>query len=137
MISIAYGFFCEDLRPEIGGKTTAVGLWGTGMVLAELPGLIRSLAFHALVVHPPDFTCPYELGLSGPFEPQITEPATGLLVAEPGKASTSINLIFGPVRFSREGTVVVHVRLLPEGEPVLEQKFALTVRGPRGPVPNT
>jgi hypothetical protein len=45
----AYGYttFCDDIRMELGGKITLVGVYGGQMVLAgPLPGVLPKLALH-------------------------------------------------------------------------------------------
>lgn len=45
-----YSFFCEFIREEPGGKTTAIGIFGNRMVVSgSFPILLPGIGFHAFI----------------------------------------------------------------------------------------
>jgi hypothetical protein len=49
---ILHGFFCESVRDEVGGRTTAIGIWGVRCRIQANPPASIPLAFHCYIWNP-------------------------------------------------------------------------------------
>ena len=43
------GLFCDDVRPEISGQQTIVGVYGDNLALSQIPGALPKLGFFVRV----------------------------------------------------------------------------------------
>jgi hypothetical protein len=124
-IKLLYGFFCEHLRTEAGGQTTAIGLWGTECRLqSDPPFLLRSLSFHAYLENPD------QAPLNGHATFDI--PGMGISPVIPikmegqgGMVGNNINLAVGPILIPHSGTVKVCLHM--DADPPLDQEFTLRI----------
>jgi hypothetical protein len=125
-VEIRYAFFCEDLRHEVGGQVTAIGMWGARLNVPAFPAIIRSLAFHAFVYNPARLAAPFELELTGALVPL---PEAGrfkdVLPIADDKVGTNLNIVFGGVVVERPGPLTMHVRIA--SEPVIAQSYSIEV----------
>lgn len=134
MAAIRYAFFCEDLRAEEGGKTTAIGLWGSECLVPAFPAVMRSLAFHAHIANPDGASVPLLIRVDGPFVSPMRPPeARHQLPASPVKTTNNLNMVFGPVVLARPGNVTVTLRL--EVDPPVEETFTLAIISRPAPPP--
>jgi len=46
MTRYAHCFFCDDIRYEIGNKTTLIGLYSGEMFVSQMPSILPKLCFH-------------------------------------------------------------------------------------------
>ncbi len=118
---IAYAFFCEDLRTEVTGQVSAVGLWGAQCNMGAIPGALRALAFHAFVEHG---------GLGAPFRVSIAFPGQapapdieGVFTPDPATSGQNFNFLLGPVMVSEPGEVRVRFQIL--GSAQIDETFLL------------
>ncbi|MCK6527276.1 hypothetical protein L6R50_06825 [Myxococcota bacterium] len=104
-IAVQYAFFCEIVRPEEHGKTTAIGLWGrVCRFLGPAPGVLSSLGFHAYLAHEGASCIVGRVRISTPGvdEPQ---PYEFKLVPREGSAGTNLNINSFGVLVTRPGFI--------------------------------
>jgi len=125
-VEIAYGFFCEQLRAEEGGKTSALGMLGDVVYLqGTAPYLLPGLALHVHVKNPARttfdvvFQIDWPGGVSTPefrFPVEVNATSVG----------NNLNLNLGNVVLTQPGTISASVRL--ETTPPIETEFHLEIR---------
>jgi hypothetical protein len=125
-VEISYGFFCEQLRAEEGGKTSALGILSDVIYLqGTAPFLLPSLALHVHVKNPmrTAFDVVFRLDLPG----GVTTPEFRFPV-EVNNTSVghNLNLNFGNIVLTQLGMISARVRL--ETAPPIEREFQLEIR---------
>jgi len=135
-VRIIYGFFCEHLRQEASGQTTAIGLWGTEWRIATAgPVTAPSLSFHAFVTNPKQIPISGNATFQLPGVDQKIEIPLNIQIAE-GMTGHNINLTIGNVPIAKPGQATV--RLQFNCEPPIDEEFSLEIRfipPPNGPSP--
>ncbi|CAN5923113.1 hypothetical protein BH11MYX4_BH11MYX4_05470 [soil metagenome] len=132
MAEVLYAFFCEDLRVEQSGQTTAVGIWGERAYVGAFPAMLKSLAFHAYVSNHAREHFHFVVHMRGPFDPgEIRQ--EGDLVMEGHHIGQNINLLLAPVVFTEPG--VMSATLVIGSDPPIERTIRLEV-SLRQPVAN-
>jgi len=130
---IVYGLFCESLRQEVSGQTTAVGIWGeTCRFAIAPPALIPTLAFHAFIRNPEhlSYNARVQINLPGNSAPVTFEtPIKG----DPAQDSQNINIQLASIPVPQAGDVVVRVHL--DTTPPVEGEFHLHVDFYAGQLP--
>ena len=107
---LRYAFFCEFVRPEADGKTTAIGLWGDRCVVqSAAPALLPALGLHAFIANPDGIQCVIEIKLTLPdMEPIIHEVD---LQVVPGKTGTNVNFNLFGLPLNQPGEVVAEITI--------------------------
>ena len=106
---VKYAFFCEDIRQEVAGKITAVGLWGERCTfLSSPPGTLRNLAFHAHILNPESTALRLQLRVHAERAPLDQ---TVVADVPQGSQQTNLNFITGGVRFEEPDTVVAELTM--------------------------
>ena len=122
---IVHGLFCETLRQEVSGQTTAVGIWGeTCRFAIAPPAVIPTLAFHAFIRNPEhlSYNAKVQINLPGNPAPVTFEtPIKG----DPSQDSQNINIQLAGIPVAQAGDVVVLVHL--DTTPPVEREFHLHV----------
>lgn len=126
MPGIRYAFFCEDLRPEEGGKVTALGMFGPSFVVhGQEPSALRSLAFYACIANPDHGRYPYRVRISGDPLPQALE-HRGELSAAPDKESQNVCIVMSSVPLLQAGSITAEI--VVESEPEVRAVVDIAVR---------
>ena len=128
MPEIRFAFLCEDLRPEAGGLTTAVGIMGERLDVAILPGQLRSLAYFIRIHNPERIAYATALRLAGPFGPGVpTDAVVGTLpVPDPGFDGSNLLVQISPVPLTAPGVITASYRI--ESDPPVEVHTHVEVR---------
>jgi hypothetical protein len=106
MAQVSVCFFCEDIRPEEGGKISAMGLMGHQYVFnrSEEPPFLRSLSFYAYVRNPERVAHPFSIAIEGaPFEKPLQ--VRGTLPVEADKTANHIFVSITQPRVVGAGTL--------------------------------
>ena len=122
---IEYGFFCEFVRPEQNGKTTAIGMWGDvcryeGAPPAPMP----NLGLHVYIANRRQI--PYNVVVRLDI-PGLPEPAEFrfALASSPGAVGSNLNLNIANLVFTEPGRV--RAKVIIEADPPVERDFVLRV----------
>lgn len=135
LIPTPYGtvIFCDDIREEVGSKTTLVGCYGADIVIGgDLPvslpkfGMSCRLVFEkfterkapTVIVAMPDETVETaEFRIPLELEPNALE-QNGLIASDPANPRYLItcNIVGGPFNFAAEG--LIQVFLQDDGAPI-------------------
>jgi len=122
---IAYGFFCEYVRPETGGKITAIGMWGERCrFMSAPPGVLTNLGLHIYVVNRAQRSYPVVVRVYIPGRPDPIEWSFSLNVVS-GAVGNNINMNIANLVFPQPGIVRVNVKI--ESTPLVEREFKMDV----------
>jgi hypothetical protein len=128
MAAILCGFFCEDLRREMSGQTTAVGMWGSDCVVEVVPCTLRSLTFVVLLANPEQVAYDFTVNIGGDVAADLQQTVTSRLHVDGLQTHSSnvVGLILAPLFVTREGSIRAHLRV--ETTPPIEQTWSLGIR---------
>lgn len=129
MAEIVYAFFCEDIRQEVHGKITAVGMWGRQCIVPTIPALLRSVSFCVLVHNPEGKAYPFRILLDAPgveLRPEVSTRLEGTLTPASSRSGQLLGFGLAPMRIKAEADVTVTVAV--DSEPPIEQRYVLEVR---------
>jgi hypothetical protein len=124
-----YTIFCDDIRQEVGGKLSFVGVYsGTIFIHGEFPVTLPKFAFGISLIQRREIVEPnieVQIFLPGDAEDspsirgQLSEPMEGALAAQIARAvdetaTMHINLVAAPLTFTESG--IMKVRAVRRGD---------------------
>jgi hypothetical protein len=122
---IVYGLFCEFIRMEMSGQTTAIGIWGeTCRVGASAPVVLPALAFHAYICNlgRVAYNAKIKVAFPGKAAPvEMTAPVSSEQIQD----SQNLNVNMSPVHITEAGDVVATIEL--DTTPPIRREFRLHI----------
>ena len=125
MPEVRFKFFCEDVRSEVNGKVSAIGLLGnTMLIIGAPPTRLRAIAFLAYVSSNVPFE--FRFTLNGPGLPALEQ--AGRAEIQPPQTGTFLNWIVEGPTVVAAGRFVA--RLEFPGVGVFEETLDVRYGGP-------
>ena len=113
---VAYCLFCDDIRQEVGGKTSLIGIYHGDITFnAPKPVAYPKLCAHLTIIsEPADYPEFIEVSMYGPGEKEIVKfraTSESAPDAPEGAQKSIVNIAFQspPITFSEEGFIEVWV----------------------------
>jgi hypothetical protein len=124
-IEAAYCLFCEFVRGEPHGKTTAIGMYGdTCRFFGQPPGMLPNLGLHVFIRNPGRRRFAGVLTVTWPGRPRRDEVRFAAAATE-GSTGHGLNCNFATPQLLEEGDIVAH--LLIEADPPVQHEYRLRV----------
>ena len=138
---VAYSFFCDDIRQEVGGKTTFVGIYHGDIIFsAPKPVMYPRLCANVVIISEPDDAPQFfTVRMLGPDKKEIfktgkigTDQIPKMQHAE-GALKTVLNFGFqvSPIQLTEEGFIEVWVET--EREKMRAGRLYVSFREPEKP----
>jgi len=117
-----HGFFCDDIRQEVGGKTSLMGCYHTDILFKKFPAAIHQLCFLGRLVIPVDVNVEEDIFVtafagSGVLIKGVV-PRTGVpelteeeKKSENGVSVVTIELVISPLRIEEPCLISVSARI--------------------------
>lgn len=120
---VEYVICCDDIRSEVGGKDSLMGVFGKDVVMGRIPGVLRTFAFRISgILREP--TASMSVVFRSPSG-KIVMRANGILEATTElPAPAVLNLPGGPVNFTESGEYELSIAV---NEGRLKKIHSLTV----------
>jgi len=92
---IGFTIFCDDIREEIGGKTSFIGAYDAVMLIhAAFPAVLPKFGFHIRIYEPANLITerdfPIEISIYLPGDPEHEPSLSRVLPADPEAARTEL-----------------------------------------------
>lgn len=122
---------CDDVRREVGGKMSLMGVYGNDIIIAETPFVLPSFHF---VIMLEDIQIVFKEIYINLYMPTETNPISYKNPAPPGiKKGNDINLVIGlsPFKINSAGNCRLDLAVQKDEAPVISHSFTIKLGKPK------
>src|SRR5438067_2113936 len=114
---VGFTIFCDDIRQEIGGKTSLIGIYESIMIIhVPFPATLPKFGFHIEMFEPANLTLqrdfPIEFRISLPGDEEDKPSLLGTLAADPERAKEAFNNLASRPTAHRPGLAHITTNLV-------------------------
>ncbi len=117
---------CEDIRPEIGNKTSLMGIYGNNMIVNQVPFILPKICLYVMLTKTtkpiPDFDVTVIIPKTDPIKLNIPEPPNQIVGSD-----VSLGILISPLKIKSVGNARIEIRFKNEKKPSLIYRFKITV----------
>lgn len=126
-----YSLICDDVRHEIGGKNSYMGVYGKDIIIEKIPALFAKLIFVIVIENANEALLKKKshvtLKMPGVDPVIFLNPLRFLKASH--KMTTNIFIGLSPFKIEREGKAKFELYIADEEKPSLVHEFIITVQG--------
>ena len=122
---------CDDLRNEVGGKMSLMGVYGRDIIIAKIPAVLPTFHF---VIMLEDIQIIFTEMYINLYMPTETNPTSFNYPAPPNiKKGSDINLVIGlaPFKINGAGDCRIDLAIKKDGDPVISYSFSIKIGNPK------